>query len=1042
MEQTMKTPSRTRRWAGRLSGAAAVVALAATNLALVSYAPAAHAEDIDIFTINPTITALRPNVLFFVDNTANWNTAFANEKSALVTTVNGLDDRFNVGWGGFVETGNPNDNTDGAYIRAGVRQMTTTNKAALAAMVNNLDIGLDKGNNATYGTAMAEMYRYFGGLDSVSGHGKRKRDFNGNTMPFAGNSANDHPGLAFSNAVWALQPGNPFLTSTTRTYTSPISDACQKNFIVFISNGPANDNAASTNAATSALSGYGGSTEQITISPNGSQSNVADEWASFMANTDVETTRPGVQNIVTYTIDINPGTQKAGRDHTALLKSMADKGKGRYFAVSTANGSADLVAALEDIMKEVLAVNSVFAASALPASVNARGTFLNQVYMGMFRPDPQANPRWAGNLKQYKLGESNGRVRLVDNSSPAIAIENQITGFINDNVRSFWTQDSTFWNASTYPAITAASDAPDGPLVEKGGAAFRLRTVHATDVTTRKLYTCTGACTGGSALSVSPFDTTNAALTAAALGDAALDKDEVIRWVRGENRKLDDNPVDVTTKTRVRGYLHGDVLHSKPAIVNYNRTPGNRDIWVFYGANDGVLHAVKGGQDNGDGYEEWGFVAPEFFDRFSRLYNNSPIIEGAAKKPYFFDGPMSVWTHDADGNGSIESGDKVILFASARRGGRLVYAFDITNPTSPIFLWKITNSSAGFGELGYTFGEVRVAKVRGQTNPVALISAGYDQTANDVIPRGTATMGRGVFMVDAITGTPIFHASGAVATGSSTLNVPGMDFAIAADPVVIDTNADGVADRIYLADTAANIWRINIDTAGSNLPSTWAAAKVAALGGSGADERKFMQAPDVVPFDNNYDAILIGSGDRENPLDVTIQNHFFMVKDAHAVNALPVTPLVMADLYDATTTYAVPATAMGWHFGLRTGEKVVTGATTLNGATFFSTNRPESTLPVGTSCTAGLGEARDYVVNFRTSGPVTDFNVSGTLTVEDRSEVRAGGGLPPSPIGVTVCDGLSKCAEVVLSGSKTSIPPGITLGRRYRSFWNTLTERR
>ena len=115
---------------------------------------------------------------------------------------------------------------------------------------------------------------------------------------------------------------------------------------------------------------------------------------------------------------------------------------------------------------------------------------------------------------------------------------------------------------------------------------------------------------------------------------------------------------------------------------------------------------------------------------------------------------------------------------------------------------------------------------------------------------------------------------------------------------------------------------------------------MAALGGSGTSERKFMQAPDVVPFDDNYDAILIGSGDRENPLDVTIQNHFFMVKDAHPVNALPTTPLEMADLYNATTTYAVPSNATGWYFALATGEKVVTGATTLNGATFFSTNRP------------------------------------------------------------------------------------------------------
>jgi len=337
-----------------------------------------------------------------------------------------------------------------------------------------------------------------------------------------------------------------------------------------------------------------------------------------------------------------------------------------------------------------------------------------------------------------------------------------------------------------------------------------------------------------------------------------------------------------------------------------------------------------------------------------------------------------------------------------------------------------------------------MAKVRGQTDPVAVIAAGYDAAVNDVIPRGTATMGRGVFLVNALTGSLIWHASGSVSSGTSSLNVSGMDYAIAADPVVIDSNADGYSDRIYLADTAANLWRVNIDIDSTNSPSSWVAYKLAALGGSGANDRKFMQAPDVVPIvGTDFDAVLIGSGDRENPLDVTIANHFYMIKDAHAVNAPAPTPLLLTDasMYNATSSYVVPSTARGWYFALATGEKVVTGATTLNSATFFSTNRPQSTLPSGTSCNGGLGEARDYIVNFRTSGPVRDLNASGTLTTADRSEVRAGGGLPPSPVAVTVCDGLSKCAEVVLSGSKTSLPPPVVLGRRFRSFWNLQTER-
>ena len=32
----------------------------------------------------------------------------------------------------------------------------------------------------------------------------------------------------------------------------------------------------------------------------------------------------------------------------------------------------------------------------------------------MFRPDDEANPRWMGNLKQYKLGTNASGVDLVD----------------------------------------------------------------------------------------------------------------------------------------------------------------------------------------------------------------------------------------------------------------------------------------------------------------------------------------------------------------------------------------------------------------------------------------------------------------------------------------------------------------------------------------------------------------------------------------------------------------------------------------------------
>ncbi|UUZ54015.1 hypothetical protein LP419_36935 [Massilia sp. H-1] len=58
---------------------------------LASVQLTAPAVDLDLYTNAPTTTMNdAPNVLFIIDNTANWNTAFSNEMSALKNTLANL----------------------------------------------------------------------------------------------------------------------------------------------------------------------------------------------------------------------------------------------------------------------------------------------------------------------------------------------------------------------------------------------------------------------------------------------------------------------------------------------------------------------------------------------------------------------------------------------------------------------------------------------------------------------------------------------------------------------------------------------------------------------------------------------------------------------------------------------------------------------------------------------------------------------------------------------------------------------------------------
>ena len=700
-------------------------------------------------------------------------------------------------------------------------------------------------------------------------------------------------------------------------------------------------------------------------------------------------------------------------------------------------------------------------------SVSVRGTYQNQVYLGMFRPDADARPNWVGNLKQYQLSADTSVsppvVYLAD--SLGATVENKTTGFVNPSVVSFWTKASTFWDPNYYvnsQGLGGNSDSPDGDLVEKGGAGQYLRTTFASSQANRNVYTCTSSCGAGSYLSGTLFSTGNASIVNTMLGLQSTDLAEpVINWVRGGNSKIDsttnlpDDPPVVNPKSppiyNILGFSHGDVLHSRPAVINYNRSAD--DVVVFYGANDGMLHAVKGGQGTAGGSELWSFSASEHFPQFSRMYNHAPTISSSSPKPYFIDGSATVYTYSSAGDGTIDytRGDKAYLFLSMRRGGPYLYALDVSNPVAPKLLWKHSSAETAFKEMGDTWSELRVARLRASADPVLIFGMGNDHVANDTALQGTASVGRGVMVLNARDGSILWQVD------HST--VSAMAYAIPASVALYDSDRDGYIDRIYAADTGANIWRINV---GDASPAKWTVALLASLGGSGVNARKFLYAPDIVPAGapNPTDTLLIGSGDREHPFDTTIQNRYYMIKDDHAPYAVRSSPIVegaagsttgaAGQLYDATANLVQVGTAdqiaaaktalagaSGWYVTLGAGEKVVSGSTTLAGTVIFSTNTPATAAT--NTCTGNLGEARIYMLNNLSGAATVDVNGSSTLTTVDRYEVRPGGGFPPTPVSVSVKLG-DNIYQMAISGTQVIAPPGPKLGRRYRTYWRRVID--
>lgn len=1017
--------------------------LLAAAFALLAFHLPAMGEDIDLFVGLPPSTADVPNVLIVLDNTANWNTAFTNEMAALASVVSGLPaDKFRVGLMLFTETGGGNTGNDGGYVRAAVRTMNSANKTKYQALVNGLDITADKSNGGKGGKAMEEAYLYYAGLAPYAGNNKNKTDYTGNVS-----------GTASSNAIYALA-GNALASKAGTAYVSPlVSGSCAKNYIIYISNGAAQDNTSDINQATAALTAVGGSTTAIPISPSGSQDNVADEWARFM--------KKSTLGIVTYTVDINKVTTGQGPGWTALLKSMANVSTGRYYDI--ASSGTQIADTLNSIFSEIQTVNSVFASVSLPVSVNTQGTYLNQVYIGMFRPDADSYPRWSGNLKQYKLGLVSGVLKLQDADS-ASAINPQ-TGFISECARSFWTPSAVdnYWTFKPQgTCLTVAnsdvSNYPDGNIVEKGAQAYKLRST-----TTRTVKTCSSVF--ASCTSMTDFNNSN--VTQTMLGAASTaERDTIINWTKGLD--VDDENTNGITTAEMRPSAHGDVVHSRPVAINYG-TDAAPQVVVYYGGNDGILRAVNGNRSTSigsatAGSELWSFVAPEFYTNLKRIHDNTVTISFPGHttgtptplpKPYAFDGPVTAY----------KDASHAWIYASMRRGGRVLYAFDVTTQASPSLKWKIgcpnnfpasgtvddTGCTTGFTDIGQTWSQPKIIKASGYgsgATPMLIMGGGYD-TCEDVDSTTAACStpkGNKIYVMDADTG--------------ALLKTLSTDRSVVADITVVPDSA-GLAKYAYTADMGGNLYRITI---GSAAPASWAITKVASLGcdtvTTCTPNRKFMFAPDIIDDNGTYN-LLLGSGDREKPLSSytnasSVANYFFMVKDKPADTAWLTSEnatcgadvicinSLLPILTSANPTQAQVDAKKGWYLGLSntvilpdgtvvtSPPKVVTSAITVFGVTTFSTHQPA--VPMPGSCGPNLGVTKVYNISYTNAA-----SANGTSL---RYQNVVGGGLPPSPVAgmVTLDDGttvpfvIGANPESPLQGSPP-VPPSSVSQPKSRVYW-------
>lgn len=751
-----------------------------------------------------------------------------------------------------------------------------------------------------------------------------------------------------------------------------------------------------------------------------------DDWAKFLHELGVPLQVDGVDGepdsvirvpVTTYTVDVFNATPS--EEHSSLMDSAAEQGGGYRQA---ATNQAEIERALGRIFGDIIDINTAFAAVTLPLSATNRAQAENKVFVGMFRPASQRKPRWLGNLKQYQLAEFDGQIELADvNRDRAI---NPQTGFAQSCATSFWTEDTSlvtkapgvegpyFADLGLEPSPVSEclsefrdgrsvlSDSPDGPFVEKGGAAqqIRMRATGQSDAagqgrtSTRVVLTQSGS----GLLPISASAAGSPELLAYLLGEDSGLKGGDLKVPDGSGAAYVDNPLlgdeEQEPFQGLRPTIHGDVVHSRPLTITYgpidpdDQSKGS-DFRIFYGANDGLFRSL----DPDSGQEDWALIAPEHVDGIQRLYANTPSVDyfgldasisteiGAEPKRYFFDGSIGSYTRYNEDDELVTAW----IYPTMRRGGSSIYALDVSPtgtagepPALPRFKWKIGLEQ--LPEMGQSWSTPVAAQVKGyidsgaaaDSDPVVLVFGGGWDDCLDVdqaAPLAGCSLGKKLYVLDADTG--------------ALLRSFATDAPVVGDVSAVDIDLDGYVDFIYAADAAGNLYRLNFSTLDSLTDpyaetlqkNEWALTKIAS---SSLSNVRFLNKPVVAAIGNKV-FVTIGSGDRERPLKQnypyaeSVQNRFYAFIDEPYGDATPV-----ADL-DAVATALERgmlnlATGLGegerllenyrgWFMDLPDrGEQVVNPAAIGASTVFFNTFQPEG----GTKGICNdLGQSKFYPVN-------------------------------------------------------------------------------
>ena len=550
----------------------------------------------------------------------------------------------------------------------------------------------------------------------------------------------------------------------------------------------------------------------------------------------------------------------------------------------------------------------------------------------------------------------------------------------------------------TTPCWSAASAVGAASVVDKQGFADGSRNI------------ATRNATGGAAFTL--------AVSPAVLVDAAH-----VNFIRG------DRSLEAPTGTlRTRLSVLGDTIHSRPYYHADATSPT-----VFYGANDGMMHAI----DATTGAERWAYIPSMLIPKLPKLWAGAYVHEN------FVDGNVNVT------NVGTAATPQNILVGVLGSGGNGIYALDVTTLTATSdaavaakSLWEITSASAGYANLGDSYSNPTLYPVETGQSAV-IVGNGYNNTGS-----GVASL----LVIDTKTGALIREIS----TNSGTLASPnGLS-----TPAAIDVNNNGRADFVYAGDIDGNMWKFDMSNVS---PAAWSVSLLYSTQNNAATPagQAITMVPGVARHPSGGYMVTFATGRILTAADQadTAVHYVYGIWDgapisnttlaAQTIKVRPYgSPAMNVRVVGSTPEGATitPNYALGkdrgWQASLPAGERVVGDTAFIQYGRFFfnATNPTVKYTPAGLAANSASGENWLMELDYLTGGassPFFDMNGDGALNAGDRISYVAGDVItPPNTVGSPITTNFGVPVGFLTSNGVQSQPILGGLGTLSALFYN------